>query len=82
MTPYYGLYSSTSCTEQGHLKSNKCLYYNYPFSSTLSGHFLNLPAVSVGYEKKIKDSSFAMLASERSFADIWNDPREDVWDKI
>jgi len=82
MTPYYGSYSSTSCTEQGHLKVPKCLYYNYPFSSTLSGQFLNLSVIPVGPERKTRDSSFAMQASEKSFADIWNCHEEDIWDTL
>jgi hypothetical protein len=83
MTPDYASLSSCSCSENGNVKSQQRLYFKYPYTSTTTPFFIAvLPVNTLIKEKKSVDSSFSMLASERSFADIWNDPQEDVWDKL
>jgi hypothetical protein len=84
MTPNYACaFNSCSCSETGHTCSSKKLYLHYPYTSTIASSFIAVvPANSFVGPKKSSDSLFSMLASERSFDDMWNRPEEDILDKL
>ncbi|GEM_PF-4784403 len=84
MTPNYAYApNSCSCSETGHACSPKKVYLQYPYTSTMAGSFIAVvPVNSCVGPKKSSDSLFLMLASERSFNDMWNRPEEDIWDKL